>query len=241
MTTPAPGYDYASWLEGVNSILEFDLVDPTSATPFGTDQINQFMPRAIEFAEQSVYRDLDLLATRVTDSSGVTTGSSRTFTLPTDIGRFIVLEQVSLTVGDQRQAPLLPVSKDALDAFWPSDTPPGTPSIPTMWCPVDQVSILLGPAPDAAYTVNCFGTQRPQALSSTNVTTLLTLYEPDLFFAGTMIAWADFQRDTEMAGAWQAVYQQKLQSVNVESFRSKLMSQGWTTRLPSPIASPQQN
>lgn len=243
------GYDYAAWLQAVNAILEFDLANTTTDAPFGSPNAdaNAWVARAIEYAEQRIYRELDLLATRVADDSAETIADTRIFTLPTSMGTFIVLEQVKIEVGGIFQPPLLPVSKDALEAMWPFNTAPTVPSIPRVWCPVDGKYILLGPAPDAQYPVECFGTIRPTPLSAENPVTDLTTYLPDVFLAATMISWSAFQRDygqgaddPKLALSWEQVYGDALKSAGVEEFRKKLMSQGWSTRQPNPLATPPQ-
>jgi hypothetical protein len=245
----ALGYSYSEWINAVAVLLQYDgtITDAASASPSSNAAFNIAYPRAIEYAEQRIYREVDLLLTRVTDRTGALTPDSRTFTLPTDQGVYVVLEQLAVFVGGVRQPPLLPMAKEALEAMWPSDTAPAAPSVPTFWCPVDQVSVLVAPAPDIAYTVECFGTQRPAPLSAANTTTFLTTYLPDLFLAGSLVWWYGFQRDfggmssdPQTAVSWESQFQTLLKSADVEEARKKWSSQGWTSRTPAPLATPPQ-
>lgn len=267
------GYIFSDWISAVAVLLEYDntITNPSLAAPSTSNAFNTIYPRAIEYAEQRIYRELDLLFTRVTDN-GAATPATRAFTLPTNKGNFVVLEQVSVTVGTVRQPPLLPVSKDALDQLWPDDlafeylvtdqgqlvlTDNGQPiivgagsndtSIPLVWCQVDQETILLGPPPDLAYIITCFGTQRPAPLSAINTSTFLTQFLPDLFLAASMVFWAGYQRDfgsqsddPKMAQSWETQYGLLMKSGAVEEARKKWQGPGWSSRLPSPIASPPQ-
>lgn len=222
----------------------------------------------IDDAEQRAYRDLDLLMTRVTDGSAALTQSARAFTLPTTKGIFVVVEQVSLfypAIGGVQQPPLLPVSKEALEQFWPSDLPPTTPSLPTLWSPIDQVSIMVGPPPDLAYPVVVFGTQRPLPLytgatlnTQTNQFTItagspaadgtvLSNFFPDLFLAAQGVFLSAWQRnfgtevnDPQMALSCEQHYQALLKSSVVEQQRARFAGPGWSARLPSPTATPPQ-
>lgn len=245
----AQGYAYSDWINAVAVLLQYDqtIIAPTTASPSSNAAFNTFYPRAIEYAEQRIYREIDLLLTRVTDSSAALTPSNRTFTLPTDVGVYVVLEQLSVLVGGVAQSPMLPVAKEALEALWPSDVPPTTPSVPTMWCPVDQKTVLVAPAPDIAYVAKCFGTQRPAPLSSSNVTTFLTTYLPDLFLAASMCSWSGFQRDygaqssdPQNAVSWESQFTTLLKSADVEEARKAWRSSGWTNRAPMPLATPPQ-
>lgn len=268
------GYTFSEWISAIAVLLEYDntITNPAAAAPSTSSAFNTIYPRAIEYAEQRIYRELDLLMTRVTDFA-VAMPATRLFTLPTNTGIFVVLEQVSISVGLIKQPPLLPVSKDALDAIWPNDLnflyladdqgnyittdlgqliqlgpdPSNPVSVPALWAQVDQKTILLGPAPDQGYVVTCFGTQRPTPLSSTNPVTILTQFLPDLFLAATMIFFTGYQRDfgaqsddPKMAQSWESQYQALMKSAAVEEARKKWQGPGWSSRLPSPIASPPQ-
>src|SRR5215475_13222260 len=79
------------------------------------------LPACIASAELRIERDLDLLATRVTDETGKLTQNRKQFILPKTVGTYIVLEQIRVILPTvQGEAgiwgpPLWPVSKDTLD------------------------------------------------------------------------------------------------------------------------------
>lgn len=232
-------FDYPGWITTVATIIEYPIVTAASAQPSSNDDFNIWVPNAISYAENRIYRELDLLSTRVTDATGQTVANTRLFPLPTSKGNFIVLEQVKITFNGQPQPPLFPVSKDALEAMWPFDVAPSVPSVPTMWCPLDQKTILLAPAPDDVYDVECFGTIRPAPLSATNTTTFLTDNLWDLFFAATMVSWCGFLRDygqqaddPKLALSWETAYQTAFKSADAEELRKKLMEPGGTAGVP---------
>ncbi len=242
------GYDYSAWVTAIAVMLQYDttITDPTSANPSTYQPFNDILPRCIDYAEQRIYRELDLIHTRISDS-GASTANSRSFTLPTTGGIYVVLEQVAPVVGGVQQAPMLPISKEGLEQLYPSETAPTTPSIPEFWCPVDQTSILIAPPPDTGYTLKTFGTKRPAALSSTNTVTFLTANLPDLFLVASLVFMTGFQRDfgaqaddPRMAQSWETQYQTLNKSAQAEEARKKFYGPGWSARNPSPIATPPQ-
>src|ERR1700744_6724820 len=81
----------------------------------------QILPQAISYAEDRIYRELDLLST-VTRDSAPLTAANRNFTLPQNIGQFVVTNGINLitpaTTTNPDQGPriqLLPISRDFLD------------------------------------------------------------------------------------------------------------------------------
>ena len=82
------GLTYTTWQSAV-----IDLAVET--TPPSADYTT-IEPDIIAYAEQRLYRELDLLATVVRDSSQTVTANSRTFTLPQAQGRFVVLQSINI-------------------------------------------------------------------------------------------------------------------------------------------------
>lgn len=207
------------------------------------------LPSAITYAENRILRELDLLSTRVTDNTGTCTANSRALVLPTDQGTFIVLEVLRLIVDGVGQPPLLPSSRNLLDAFYPSESAPSVPSYPQYWAPIDQESVLIAPAPDENYSVSCFGTVRPATLGPQDTTgTFISTQLPDLFIAAQMCwliggwlkNWSPQANDPTTAMGWEAEYTKLRDAAGVETLRMKLQANGWTSRLPSKIATPRQ-
>lgn len=206
------------------------------------------LPRAIDDAEQRIYRELDLLATVVTDASGVATASNRNFNLPGG-NTFIVIQDVNIITPagttDPEQGtrvPLLPTSKEVLDVLFPSVAAAG---VPQYFARVTQSTMIFGPWPSAAYTVELVGTQRPAPLSPTNTTTFLTTSLPDVFLAAAMVYGAAWQQNFSASGDnpaqsvnWESHYKTLFASANIEEIRKKFGSEGWSDKQPDPIATP---
>lgn len=219
------------------------LVVPEADDGFQTD-----LPNIIEDAELRAYRDLDLLNTTARATTTLTSGN-RNLAIPSSAGTMVVTEQINVispatatTADGGTRNPLTPTSREVLDALWPSST--GS-TVPTYFAMVTQTSAIIGPWPDAAYLVEVVGTIRPQTLSSSNVTTLLSVYFPDLLIAASMVRASAYQQnygqavdDPRQAMTWEQHYQQLLADAQTEEARKKFASVGWSSREPSRLATP---
>lgn len=207
----------------------------------------QVLPSIINDAELRIYRDLDLLDSSVRSTTTLTAGN-RNLVLPTGNGTPIVTTEINVITpvstepdsGTRNQ--LQPASQEMLNVMWPSVT--GS-TVPQYWAMVNQGNVILGPWPDAAYVVEVVHTIHPQSLSSTNTTTLLSTYFPDLFIAGCMVFGAAYQKnfgsavDDPKAGiTWEGHYQELLKGAQVEEARKVFTSQGWSAEQPAPLATP---
>lgn len=205
----------------------------------------QILPSVIDYAEDRAYRELDLLNTVTRDTSNVT-ANSRSYTLPQNNGRFRVVNGINIfspvgTTATRNQ--LDPVSRDYLDACWPSDTAASAATIPSVFAMLTDQTVLLGSPPGAAFTAEVIGTIQPAPLSATNTTTYLTLYLPDLFLAASMVFVSGWQKnfgsqadDPKMAVSWESQYTTLFASANIEENRKKFASGAWGSLQPTPIA-----
>ncbi len=219
------------------------MVVPSSDSNFQT-----FLPGCIDYAELRIQRELDLIETQVTDS-GAAVASNRNYDLPTNLGTYIVVDQVNvLTPAGAPSSygvrePAMPVSREYVDSVYPSGTV--TTGVPKFYCRANSSSLIFGPTPDAAYVVEVVGTQRPTPLSAANSSTFLTKYLPDLFIAASMVFASGYMRDfgsqsdnPQQAQSWENTYKTLFQSAGTEEARKKYESEGWTSQQPSPIATP---
>jgi len=225
------------------SALQNLAVIPAGDANFATD-----LPNIIDDAELRCYRALDLLNTFATATSALAT-ASRAFNLPSTNGTFVVTESFNVITpagttdpNAGTRNPLVPTSREVLNFLWPSST--GS-TLPVYMAPLSQSSWLVGPWPDAGYTVEVVGTIRPPALSSTNVTTLLSVYFPDLLVAASMVRVAAYLKnygaavdDPKMAVTWDSHFMTLLQSAEIEENRKKFSSAAWSSKNPAPLATP---
>ena len=222
------------------------LVIPSTNTDF-----QNILPGCIDYAEQRLYRELNLLATVIRDASQALTPSSRDFTLPTAQGAFIVVNGINAitpagsTPANGTRNRLVPLSLDTLDTIWPSSVGSG---LPTGFAMVTQTSIVVGPWPDAAYTVEVVGTTRPTPLSATNTVTFLSANLPDLLVAASMVWMSGYTHncgaqadDPQMGLSWEAQYQALKASAATEEARKAFMGSAWSSLTQSDAAQPARN
>lgn len=217
-----------------------DQIANIMAVKSNTPQFQTMLPGMIDYAEQRIYRELDLLNTVVRNSSSSFSAGNRNFTLPTTTnGIYITVQGInaitpaSTSPDNGTRIPLQPIARDYLDAVLNSFS--GTKSIPKFFAMIDQTNIIVGPWPDANYTVEVIGTIRPNPLSSGNPNTFLTQYLPDLFICASMIFASGYQRDfgsqadnPQQAASWEMQYQTLFKSANSEELRKKFAGPGWT-------------
>lgn len=231
-------YDYTAYVSAVANMM---------AVSSSTDQFQNMLPRMIEYAEQRIYRELDLLNTVNRNSSSALSSGNRNFTLPTTAdGNYITIQGINIVSpagaspdGGTRIA-LQPTTRDYLDNVWNAF---GNNGIPQYFAMIDQFNLIVGPWPNDNYVVEVIGTIRPNPLSATNTTTFLTQYLPDLFLAASMIFASGYQRDfgsqadnPAQAVSWENQYEKLFASANAEELRKKFSGPGWTSL--SSIATP---
>lgn len=217
--------------------------------PVSDPDFGGMLSSMIDDAEQRLYRELQLLNTLTTDSSGALTTASRDFNLPSSSGTFVVVERINVItpVGAASpnagtRNPLAPASREMLDYLWPSST--GS-TVPSYFAMRTQTSIIVGPYPDQAYMVEVAGTIRPQVLSSTNVTTLLSWYFPDLLIAASMVWGSGYMKnygqgvdDPQQGVNWESHLKNLLAAAQTEEAMKKFTSAAWSPKAPAPLATP---
>jgi hypothetical protein len=242
MTT---GLSYDGSVAGTDSyvtqIATMAVVQPTNAAYL------TILPQMITYAENRMYRDLDFLFTSIaTTAYGLTTGS-RVIAVPA--GTFVVPEQINVLVGSSNpdlaiRQPLLPTTKEFLDSVYGSGAVANR-GLPQYFVPFDDYTFLVGPYPDQSYSCEIVGTYRPESMSSTNKTTFISLYLPDLFIMASMIYISAYQRnfgkandDPQMAVTYESQYQTLLKSALMEENRKKFEAAAWSSQSPSTSATP---
>jgi hypothetical protein len=235
---------YADWITAVTTLLEYSANVTTASaapngalTPTNNQDFNNLIPRAIDYTENRLQRDLDLLSTVIT-VAGTMTANQRKQTLPTGSGTFIVCTEIRPIIGSVKQPPIEFVTRDFLDYAWPSDVSPGANIPPIQWSTNDQASILVGPSPDQAYAYEAVGTARLTQLSASAPSNFLTIQLPDLYVQCSMIFWFNFQqRDDSKQNAADAEsqYQLLLKSATVEEIRKKFGNQFQSPSYPTGV------
>lgn len=206
------------------------------------------LPQMITYAENRIYRDVDFLFTSISSTAFSVAYGSRSISVPQ--GTFVVPEQINLLTpagainpDAATRVPLLPTTKEFLDAVYGDATATGQPKY---FVPFDDYTFLVGPYPDNTYRVEIVGTYRPDSMSSTNKTTFISLYLPDVFIMASMIYVAAYQRnfsstlgnDPQMPINYETQYMALLKSATSEENRKKFEAAAWSSQSASVNATP---
>lgn len=192
------------------------------------------LPNAIDYGEQRIFRDLDLITTVTTDASQACTPNSRTAPIP---GAFVVVKGVNIvtpagaTPSNGALNPCVRASQDLLDFMFPSVAGSGIPTrfhIQTQGWGSNSGTVVLGPWPDQGYFVQYVGTQRPTPLSAGNPNTFLSTNLPDLFLIACMIHMAAYQKnwsslgsDPQSGSTWEVQYEKLKTGADAEELRKR--------------------
>lgn len=197
----------------------------------------QILPSIITSAEQRIYRDLDLISTVVTDA---TTSAQIGIPIINIPGAFVVVQNMNAIDSSGFKTPITPTGRALIDTSYSDQTMTGRP---TYFAMITQNSMALGPIPDAPYSIEVIGTQRPATLSATNTTTFISVNLPDLFINASMIFASGYMRNfgaqadnPQMATSWESEYQLLFKAANVEEMRKRFHSQAWSSEMPTPAA-----
>jgi len=254
MTT---GLTYSTYVTQIATMAVVAENDPAFVT---------ILPQMITYAENRMYRDIDFMftSTSLHGVSFVLTPGNRNLSFNINLasnsdsqsGTFVVSEQINLLTDASGNAasttnpdacvrvPLLPTTKEFLDAVYGSSLA-ANQGQPQYFVPFNETLFFVGPVPDQAYPVEVVGTYRPNSLSSTNTTTFISQYLPDVFIMASMIYISAYQRnfgrandDPQMAVTYESQYQALLKSAIVEEARKKFDAAGWSSQSPATAATP---
>lgn len=227
-------YDYDEYQASLAQLLVIDSVSNAN--------FQAILPRIIEYAEGRIYRELDLIATYVEDTSDLVSGK-RSVTIPATI---MIVHSANLVTpaatppNAGTRNPMQRSSLEFINFVWPSAGTLGTPQYYAMQT---DTLMIVAPTPDAAYKVAVNGPVKPTPLSDDDPETWLTENLPDLFLAASMVYGAGWQRDygaqaddPKLAQSWEAQYQLLKASSDLDEIRRKAQSVSWQPYQPEPLA-----
>ena len=226
----------------ITQISDMAVVEPTNSV------FLEILPQMITYAENRIYRDIDLLSTQVPRMYTCTIGNN---ILPVPTGDFITVQTVAVNASGTAYKPLLAVTKEYIRNIYDDPAVTGVPVVFSMYggdlatYGLTSDNIELGPVPAAAYSIRVTGTVRPPSMSATNQTTFVSVYLPDLLIMASMIYVSAYQRnfgrandDPQMAVTYESQYNALLKGAVVEEARKKFQAAGWTAYSPSQVATP---
>jgi hypothetical protein len=250
MTTPTP-LTYNALVTQV-SLLAAYTVQTVNGVVVGMEpDFNTLIPQMLNYAEQRIQRDLELLALQTFSPAYTLTAGNPILDVP--VADFVVVQDV-LVAG----TPLSAAARAYIQTVWPPSSTPGQPTVFAMvggdfaTQGLTSNMILVGPIPDEAYPVTLVGTVRSISLASyanatqaDTMTTWISTWLPDLLVVAAMIYVSAYQRDfgrqsddPQLAQSYETQYGTLLASVSKEEYRKRLEADAWSGRAPSPEATP---
>ena len=247
MTT---GLTYTTYKTQIATMAVVEETDPAFVT---------ILPQMLTYAENRIYRDLDFLFTSTSVTGYQFSTGNRQLTIPYNLadgsGNFVVSEQINVitpagtsnpNIGTR--VPLLPTTKEFLDAVYGASTYTG---VPKYFAPFNDNLFLVGPFPDASYFVEVVGTYRPVSLSDASTwngaagTTFISTYLPETLIMASMVYISAYQRnfgrmndDPQMAQSYEGQYQALVKTAMSEESRKKFESAAWSSQANAATATP---
>lgn len=211
----------------------------------GSSDFTAILPQMIQQAENRIYRELDLLSSRTSDTSVTLVAGTRTATCPSTINiveGVSILTPVGQPVANCRRNVLERTSLDFLDFAYGQES---TTAQPGYFAMKTDTAIVFGASPDSAYTIEITGTAQPTAMSNSVQTSYLGNYYPDLLLAASMVFASAWQKDygtqsdnPQQAQSWESQYQTLFKSAFEETQRQKSQDPNWTPFSPTPLSTP---
>ena len=128
-------------------------------------------------------------------------------------------------------------------AEYSPETSPITTGVPKYYAYWDDSPqyIVVGPAPDSAYTVQINYIKTPQHLSASNTTTYLSTYAENLLFYGVMVeAFSFLKGPADMYNLYKSRYTEELKTFSIlqKGYRRRDDYSDGVTRIPLDSPSP---
>ena len=175
-------------------------------------------------------------------STSTFVASNRYLNLPSD-----VLYLRSLEVFDSNQTGTPRVFLEKRDqtfiAEYSPETSPISTGVPKYYAYWDENPqyIVVGPAPDSAYTVQINYIKTPEHLSASNTTTYLSTYAENLLFYGVMVeAFSFLKGPADMYNLYKSRYTEELKTFSIlqKGYRRRDDYSDGVTRIPLDSPSP---
>lgn len=175
-------------------------VEDYTENAFAVADINTF----IEQAEQRIYNAVQLPALRK-NVTGTTTNGNKYLTCPSDW-----LATYSLAVVDALGNYEYLLNKDVnfIRQAYPS---PSDTGLPQYYAQFDQNTFILGPTPDAAYTMELHYFYYPQSIVTAGTSWLGDNFDSALLYGTLLEAYTYMKGETDIMAAYKQRYDESMQ------------------------------
>ena len=227
-----------TYSELVTQIRDYCEVD---SNVFTTAIVNDF----IEHAELTIFRQIDFDVFRKYQTASLTTGDAfvgMPGNTPTSFAyiRAVNIFSPSGSLGgltDNERVFLEKRDASFINEYSPNRTSTGIPKYYANW---DNDTIILAPAPNAAYTIELAYNAQDTGLSSSNTTSWVSTNAPQVLLYACLIEAFKFLKNPNMVAMYTQAYQDVITPLAAEQIgrRRREEYKDGVVRLPIPSANP---
>lgn len=192
-----------------NNFPAFTLAD--SSTDTTTEQINRF----IQQAEQRIYNTVQFPSLRK-NVTGTTTQDNKYLSSPSD---FLAVYSMAVIDGGSYEY-LLNKDVNYIRAAYPSPTDTGLPKYYALFGPTttsdtppvitNELTFILGPTPNAAYSIELHYYYYPQSIVTASTTWLGDNFDSVLLYGSLVEAYTYMKGESDMLNLYEAKYKEAL-------------------------------
>jgi hypothetical protein len=211
--------NYETLFETIKGYVENDFpssqfTDPSDALASFTSkgQVDTF----IQQAEQRIYNSVQFPAIRK-NVTGTATTSNKYLSSPTD---FLAVYSMAVIDGDGNYEYLLNKDVNFIRAAYPSPSSTGTPKYYALFGPTttnadppvitNEYSFILGPTPDAAYSIELHYYYYPESIVTASTTWLGDNFDSLLLYASLLEAYTFMKGEPDVLANYEKRYQEAL-------------------------------
>jgi hypothetical protein len=186
-----------------------------TTTSDGTDQINLFITQA----EERIYNSVQIPPLRK-NVTGLTTNGNKYLSCP---GDFMSVFSMAVVDGSGNYEYLLNKDVNFIRAAYPNPSSTGLPQYYALFGPTvvtsvitDELSFILGPTPDAVYTVELHYYAYPESITvaADGRTWLGDNYSPVLLYGTMLEAYVFLKGEQDMMAVYEGKYKEAMSQLN---------------------------
>lgn len=162
------------------------------------------IPTFVQVAEERIYNSVQIPAIRK-NVTGTTTINFQYLSLPSDWLSTFSMAVIDPTTGDYEY--LLNKDVNYIRQAYPPPNSTGKPAYYAIW---DDTSMILGPTPDAAYTMELHYYYYPTSIVSSSTSWLGDNFESVLLYGSLREAYTYLKGEADMMQNYEAKYQEAL-------------------------------
>jgi hypothetical protein len=190
-----------------------DVAGTGSTTLTGTQQINTFITQA----EERIYNSVQIPPLR-RNVTGVTFSGNKYLSCPSD---FLSSFSMAVIDGDGNYEYLLNKDVNFMRAAYPNPNDEGLPKYYALFGPTvvgvtvtNELSFILAPTPDDAYTVELHYYYYPQSITLSNTSWLGDNYDPVLLYGTLVEAYIFMKGEADLIAGYEKKYQDAIMQLN---------------------------